>query len=291
MARVPVQPAAAPKRLSPSEIRRGIERLNERISDLRSFDLACIRERANPPQIAALSTSIGRTLERIFGEDTADFRRFKSAAQLAYNAMAWSETYPAISDFRQSIASHIARSIALLEEAVKTLQDDLADSEEVNAPNLFETKSAVSRKVFVVHGHDNEAKNEVARFLSKIGLDEIILHERPNKGRHLLTKFQEESEGASFAVILLTPDDEGGLPGKKPQKRARQNVIFELGFFIGKMGLSRVAPLVKGEVERPSDYDGVGYITLDPGGGWKGLLARELRAADVPFDAAKVFEA
>jgi hypothetical protein len=148
-----------------------------------------------------------------------------------------------------------------------------------------------SRKVFVVHGRDNDAKNEVARFLGKIGLEEIILHECPNRSRHLLTKFQEESEGASFAVVLITPDDEGGLPGEPPRKRARQNVVFELGFFIGKLGASRVAALVKGDVEKPSDFDGVGYIPLDPTGGWKGLLARELKAAKIPFEADKVFEA
>ena len=149
----------------------------------------------------------------------------------------------------------------------------------------------ISNKIFVVHGRDNDAKNEVARFLSKIGLEEIILHERPNQGRHLLTKFQDESEGASFAVILMTPDDEGGLPGASLKKRARQNVVFELGFFIGRMGTSKVAALVKGEVEKPSDFDGVGYITLDPSGDWKRLLARELKAAKMPFDHAKVFEA
>lgn len=142
-----------------------------------------------------------------------------------------------------------------------------------------------SRKVFVVHGRDNEAKNDVARFLSKIGLEEIILNERPNIGRHLLTKFQDESEGASFAVVLITPDDECGLPGAPLRKRARQNVVFELGFFIGRLGPSRVAALVKGDVEKPSDFDGVGYIDLDPAGGWKRLLARELKAAKIPFDA------
>jgi predicted nucleotide-binding protein len=90
---------------------------------------------------------------------------------------------------------------------------------------------------------------------------------------------------------LITPDDEGGLSGEPPRKRARQNVVFELGFFIGKLGAARVAPLVKGDVEKPSDFDGVGYITLDPAGAWKGLLARELKAAKVPFEAEKVFEA
>jgi predicted nucleotide-binding protein len=156
-----------------------------------------------------------------------------------------------------------------------------------NAPST----AAVSRKVFLVHGHDNDAKNEVARFLSRIGLEEIILHERPNLGRHLLTKFEEESEGAAFAVVLMTPDDQVPLNGTTSRKRARQNVVFELGFFIGKLGASRVAALVKGEVEKPSDFDGVGYIELDTKGGWKAHLARELQAARVPFDPAMLVKA
>ncbi len=196
---------------------------------------------------------------------------------------------------RRYLAEGKEPSIALLMQAIRALQDEIADEEQTEAGAVGiagpKVRSLPSNKVFLVHGHDNEAKSEVARFLSKIGLEEIILHERPNAGRHLLTKFQEESEGASFAVVLITPDDEGGLPDEMPRKRARQNVVFELGFFIGRLGAANVAALVKGDVEKPSDFDGVGYISLDPTGGWKGLLARELKAAKVPFDAEKVFEA
>jgi predicted nucleotide-binding protein len=103
--------------------------------------------------------------------------------------------------------------------------------------------------------------------------------------------FRRSQRGASFAVVLITSDDEGGLSGEPPRERARQNVVFELGFFIGKLGAARVAPLVKGDVEKPSDFDGVGYIALDPNGAWKGLLARELKVAKIPFEADKVFEA
>jgi predicted nucleotide-binding protein len=164
-------------------------------------------------------------------------------------------------------------------------EDQMASETSNSNPSL------PSRKVFVVHGRDNDAKNEVARFLSKIGLEEIILHERPNRGRHLLTKFQEESEGAGFAVVLITPDDEGALIGEPPRKRARQNVVFELGFFIGKLGPANVAALVKGDVDKPSDFDGIGYIPLDAAGRWKSLLARELKDAGVPFDPAKALDA
>jgi len=141
-----------------------------------------------------------------------------------------------------------------------------------------------SRKVFIVHGHDGAPKAEVARFVEKIGLEPIILHERPNKGRTLITKFQEEAGTVDFAVVLMTPDDVGKAAGvSELNPRARQNVVFELGFFIGRLGPSRVAALIKGNVEKPSDFNGVVYISLDDGG-WQQQLGKELQAAGYAID-------
>jgi len=147
---------------------------------------------------------------------------------------------------------------------------------------------SVSNKVFLVHGRDSGAMHEVARFLERIGLDVTILHERANKGRTLISKFQDESADISFAVVLMTPDDSGSFKGEKASDRARQNVVFELGFFIGRLGAENVCALVSRGVERPSDFESVVYIEFE-GNGWKTELARELRAAGVPFDYSKVF--
>jgi hypothetical protein len=152
-------------------------------------------------------------------------------------------------------------------------------------------EAVASRKVFLVHGRDENARNEVALFLNKIGLEDIVLHQRPNRGRHLLTKFQEEAEGASFAVILMTPDDDGGLVGEPQQRRARQNVVFELGFFIGKLETPHVAALIGPGVEKPSDFDGICWIEFGRGPKWKTELARELKAAGVPFDPDAILHA
>ena len=164
-----------------------------------------------------------------------------------------------------------------------------------SASSLIEPISPIepvaSRKVFLVHGRDEHAKNEVALFLRKIGLEEIVLHQRPNRGRNLLTKFQEEAEGSSFAVILMTPDDDGGIAGELQQKRARQNVVFELGFFIGKLEAPHVAALVVPDVEKPSDFDGICWIEFGRGTNWKNELARELKEAGVPFDLDAIFHA
>jgi hypothetical protein len=158
-----------------------------------------------------------------------------------------------------------------LGRTLKRLEDGQPKEPKQGEQNRDQT---VSRRVFIVHGRDDGAKNEVALFLRKIGLEDIILHQRPSRGRHLLTKFQEEAQGASFAVVLMTPDDEGGIVGGEHQKRARQNVVFELGFFIGIFGTPRVAALIRPGVEKPSDFDGVCWIDFVAGGNWKNELAR-----------------
>jgi predicted nucleotide-binding protein len=143
-----------------------------------------------------------------------------------------------------------------------------------------------SQRVFVVHGREGEERETAARFLEKLGLEAIILHEQPNKGRALITKFHAVASDIGFAVVLMTPDDVGGLQGVPQRPRARQNVIFELGFFIGMLGPERVAALVSSEVERPSDFDGVVYIPIDTD--WRLPLCRELRAAGYSIDLNKV---
>lgn len=149
------------------------------------------------------------------------------------------------------------------------------------------------RKVFIVHGHDDAARETVARFIEKLGFEAVILHERPNKGRTIITKFREEAAGVGFAIVLMTPDDVGGAApfvAGTLKPRARQNVVFELGFFIGELGPERVAALIKGDIERPSDFDGVVYISLD-NGSWKAELTRELEVAGYAIDWNKAMRA
>jgi len=133
------------------------------------------------------------------------------------------------------------------------------------------------KRVFVVHGRDTEAKELVARFLERLGLEPIILHEQPNSGRTVIEKFEVHAD-VGFAVVLLTPDDVGGLATdqKNLNGRARQNVILELGYFIGKLTRRRVCALYKNGVEIPSDYQGVLYLEFDVAGAWRTKLAQEL---------------
>lgn len=146
----------------------------------------------------------------------------------------------------------------------------------------------LGRDVFVVHGHDEAAKERVARFIEKLELKAIILHEQPNAGRTIIEKFENYSN-VGFAVVLLTLDDMGAPKGKPntARPRARQNVIFELGYFLGKLGRNRVCMLYKEEVEIPSDYQAVLYIPMDPAGGWKLKLAKEIKNSGIDVDLNK----
>jgi predicted nucleotide-binding protein len=126
--------------------------------------------------------------------------------------------------------------------------------------------------------------------LESLGLKVTILHEQANGGRTVIEKFEAHAEDAAFAVVLLTPDDEGYLASKPEENkpRARQNVILELGFFLGALGRTNVCALHKGNVELPSDINGVLYVPLDEGEAWKFRLAKELRAAGIDVDMNKI---
>ena len=145
-----------------------------------------------------------------------------------------------------------------------------------------------SKRVFVVHGHDGAAQDKVAKFLKELNLTPVILHEHPNQGLTIIEKFESLADAdIRFAVILLTPDDKcfSKDSGAALKFRARQNVILELGFFLGKLGRKNVCILKKDNVEVPSDYDGVVYTPFDEQGGWQRKLMQELKAADFDIDA------
>lgn len=146
----------------------------------------------------------------------------------------------------------------------------------------------MSNKVFIVHGHDGEARETVARFLGSIGFDPIILHEQANKGRTIIEKVEANAD-VGFAVVLLTPDDLGRAKGDSDlEPRARQNVLLELGYFMARLGRDKVCALRKGDVSIPSDFAGVVWEAMDEAGAWKQKLARELGAAGHAVDWNKV---
>lgn len=161
-----------------------------------------------------------------------------------------------------------------------------AASDVVTAKIGTQSASALARspnRVFVVHGQNEIARTSVVAFLESKGLLGVVLHEQPNMGRHLLTKFIQEADLATFAVILMTDDDVGSVRGGRQAPRARQNVILELGYFLSHLGQARVCALITPGLETPSDFDGIVYISMDADGRWQKELLRELRAAKLPI--------
>jgi predicted nucleotide-binding protein len=275
-------PPVAPKlELSRAAIERGIGRLQERIEALRAFDIKTISSTSSP-ELNALSAAIQDTLIRCFGENTSAYNRFKTAAALSWfpGYISLNGPHPA-HECQQGVANNLEKSVALLQEAQRVLNEDLADAaHEVQEPqDLAPTASpALSRRVFVVHGHDDGARETVARFLEKIDFEPIILHEQASRNRTVIEKIEAHRE-VGFAVVLLTPDDEGCVKGGKPEPRARQNVLIELGYFMGHLGRDKVCALKRGELDIPSDFAGVVWVSMDAGNGWKQSLGQELEAA------------
>jgi predicted nucleotide-binding protein len=158
----------------------------------------------------------------------------------------------------------------------------------ISLVEITKTGKEPNNNIFIVHGHNNEVKIMVARTLDKLGLNPIILHEQANAGKTIIEKFEEHSN-VGFAIILLTDDDFGKSRNDEIlNPRARQNVILELGYFIGKLGRNRVCPLYVKGVELPSDLYGLLYLEIDSAGQWMIKMARELKVAGYTIDVNKI---
>jgi predicted nucleotide-binding protein len=263
---------------SEQDIERGIARLQERIDALKAFDFQVLKD-GTMPELTALSAAIADTLERCFGKDTSAYRRYKPATALR---PVQQKSYGNEFYLRQEARENSERSAALLQDAQRALREDLEDAKHAASQPVM-TSAPLSRRVFVVHGHDDGAREAVARFLEKIDFEPVILHEQASQNRTVIEKI-EAYHDVGFAVVLLTPDDEGCVKGGKPEPRARQNVLLELGYFMARLSRKNVCVLKRGEVEIPSDFAGVVWVAMDAGNGWKQTLGQELQAAGHDVD-------
>lgn len=148
-----------------------------------------------------------------------------------------------------------------------------------------------TNRVFIVHGHDSATKEAAARFVERLGLEPIILHEQANEGRTVIEKFETFAD-VGFAIVLMTPDDIGASAKDRDKltPRARQNVILELGYFTGRLGRSKVCALFKPGIEIPSDIHGVLFLEFDEPGAWKPKLANELVKAGIKIDVQALLQ-
>jgi predicted nucleotide-binding protein len=225
-----------------------------------------------------------------FGDQSNNIEQFDEAAWAGSHVTGPRTNFEAHN--QHNFEARLAAFTAMLKSSLSELElmGVLDMRESVGEAELeSEETQPESRDVFLIHGHDDGTKETVARFLGKLDLNPIILNEQPNKGRTIIEKFKEHSD-VGFAVALLTPDDIGA-PKSSPDKltpRARQNVILELGYFIGKLSRARVCGLYVEGVELPSDIHGVLYVPLDSAGAWRWKLASEIKAAGIDVDMNRV---
>lgn len=275
-------------------------RLDMHTDALMTLDISKIKDRSAPVLIS-VAAEINHTLEDIFRNDWIGFLSYQieSVVSPSRYLLGAANSRSIKKDIREGIErcvatlrvlrKHIAQRIQEVERQSAGERQSFVGPDHIVLRNGTRLPNVDTQRVFVVHGHDDGTKEMVARFLSKIDLDPVILHEQPNRGRTVIEKFEAHSDVA-FAVVLLTPDDVGH-PINKPgeaKPRARQNVVLELGFFMSSLGRNRICVLYKSGVEVPSDYAGVLYHEIDSAGAWRFSLAREIKAAGVDIDLNKV---
>jgi len=263
-------------------MRNVISRIERVIRELQDFDPTTVRDRSDP-RIGSLEASIKHVLTQAFS-DESERRLYEAAASLDRAGISYAAKTPLEAVVR-GLTRGKEQAIELLNRAIQALEDKITDLGISQEPAV--DSAQFSKDVFIVHGHDDPAKMEVARLIERAGLNVKILHGQPNEGRTIIEKFEKYAGLAGFAVVLLTPDDVGGPDRENLRRRARQNVIGEMFWFAGKLGRQRVCALKKGDVEMPSDFAGVGYTEMDDRGAWKTELLKELDAAGYEVDWRK----
>lgn len=186
-------------------------------------------------------------------------------------------------EFPQKIVAFAQKKPVAKKNRTNQIDHPLSNKEEASI------ERELCERIFIVHGHDIGLKESVARFIEKLKLTPVILHEQPNLNRAIFEKLEDYSD-VGFAIVILTPDDKGkrNNDGVQLKTRARQNVILELGYFIGKLDRKKVCVIHKDVDELPSDIHGILYIDFDPQGAWKMKLIKELRAVGYKIDTNAV---
>lgn len=182
-------------------------------------------------------------------------------------------------------------TINLFNQQLSILKSAQSSLDDINSKSL-NNRIFNGKDIFIVHGHNEEMKQSVARCIEKLKLNPIILHEQSSKGKTIIEKFFDYSN-VIYAIILLSADDIAYPRDENSNNfkyRARQNVIFELGYFMGKLGRERVLSLYEeiDNFEIPSDYNGVLFIPYDKKGNWKLELVKELKAVGISIDANNI---
>jgi predicted nucleotide-binding protein len=279
----PARTEPQPAQMTVDQMRKAITILSRRVAELEQFQPGNTHDAA----YEALEKSIQEALERSFGRGTNDYDRYLNAATLDHGPVSIDFLgRGSTRDTRKYIAEGKASAIATLKGAIKTLEERIADEEfnaENHKPSVQPARNTDS--IFIDHGHDGEVKQSVARFVENLGLTAVILDEQASQGMTIIEKLERHTD-VGYAIVLLTPDDVGGKSADDLRRRPRQNVVLELGLFVGRLGRDRVCAVVRGkDIELPSDIQGLVWTEYE--GDWKFKEAKELKAAGYDIDMNK----
>ena len=241
----------------------------------------------NSPEFKKWQRNTKVAITKTFGNDSQHTTDFDN---IRFHPGAYSLDNPGPA-FQRAYMDGLESAEAVLKSMIEEINEYWDDEDQTpTSSEIRENAQIITDEIFIVHGRDEGAKDKVARFLESLDLKPVILAEMPAKGRTIIEKFEQHAQ-VGYAIVLLTPDDAGSLQGDEndPKPRARQNVIFELGFFIGRLGRARVCALTKGDVEIPSDYAGIEYIPFNDADGWRLKLIQELKSGGFEIDANRAF--
>ncbi len=230
---------------------------------------------SSTPKFIAWRVKTKRFLLKYYGEKSFEVENFES--------FSFSLLYYSFDTTEREVIRACQEDLYSVKEIFKQYLDDLQDKNQV----LLVDKSIKGdySKVFIVHGHDGELKEVVARVIERQGIKPIILSEQVNRGATIIEKIEANSD-VNGAICLFTSDDLGREKNEEIEKvRARQNVVFEAGYFIGKLGRENTILISDRDIELPSDLQGVVYSDR---GEWKFQVLKELRAMGYCIDYNKI---
>lgn len=244
-------------------------------------DLIAHYVRQSFPAFEAWHVKAEKFLINKFGKDSLEHKKF---LQTSFATLLWVDE-----DRFDEIQLDIkccANGLRICKAVFEMYLEDLNDENEVVDSDKYNVVTTNTNKIFIVHGHDGELKHSVARIVEKQGIEAIILSEQANQGKTIIEKFEEYSD-VSGAICLFTADDLGRAKANSEERtRARQNVVLETGYFMGKLGRNRTVILADKGIEIPSDLSGVVYTDTT---NWQVDLLKELKAMGYAVDYNKLF--
>lgn len=237
------------------------------------------------PEFSVWSLNVERFLERTFGKESTELKFFKKISfSLPFvGFISFGSDDVVSSSSSQEDIKICKKGITETKLILQTYLEELEEKYALSPKNTDNNNIDLTR-VFIVHGHNGEIKQKVARLVEQQNIKPIILDEQPNAGKTIIEKFEQHSN-VGVTICLFTADDTGKAnKEEEPKPRARQNVVLETGFFMGKLGRERLVIIAENGIELPSDMQGVVYINNN----WEFAMLKELKNMGFDIDMNKL---